>query len=58
MIGQEIVYNYLKELGIEFEYYEHPPIPTIEDAKIHKWWLDAVFVKHLFRNHKEIVIIW
>ncbi len=53
MIGQEIVYNYLKELGIEFEYYEHPPIPTIEDAKIHKWWLDAVFCKNIFfRNHK------
>ncbi len=53
MIGQEIVYDYLKTLGIEYEYYEHPPIPTIEDAKIHKWWIDAVFCKNIFfRNHK------
>jgi Ala-tRNA(Pro) deacylase len=53
MIGQDIVYQYLKELKISFDYYEHPPIPTIEDAKIHKWWIDAVFCKNLFfRNHK------
>lgn len=53
MIGQEIVYNYLKKLDIPYEYYEHPPIPTIEDAKIHKWWIDAVFCKNIFfRNHK------
>ena len=53
MIGQELVYQYLTSLNISFEYYEHPPIPTIEDAKIHKWWIDAVFCKNLFfRNHK------
>lgn len=53
MIGQEVVYQYLNDLGIVYEYFEHPPIPTIEEAKIHKWWIDAVFCKNLFfRNHK------
>ena len=53
MIGQEVVYQYLDKLGIQFNYYEHPPIPTIEDAKKYKWWIDAVFCKNLFfRNHK------
>ncbi|HON18770.1 MAG TPA: prolyl-tRNA synthetase associated domain-containing protein [Salinivirgaceae bacterium] len=53
MIGQPIVYQYLQSLNIEYQYFEHPPIPIIEDAKIHKWWIDAVFCKNLFfRNHK------
>lgn len=53
MIGQPIVYQYLDKEGISYEYFEHPPIPTIEKAKIYKWWMDAVFCKNLFfRNHK------
>lgn len=53
MVGQEIVYNKLKELGIEFEYLEHPEAPTIEIAK--QYWknLDSTHCKNLFfRNHK------
>lgn len=53
MNGQEKIYNALKKLTIEFEYYEHPPAPTIEIAK--EYWkdLDAMHCKNLFfRNHK------
>ena len=33
MIGQEKVYETLERLGIEFDYIEHPPAPTIEIAR-------------------------
>lgn len=53
MIGQNIVYQHLNQLNIEFEYFEHQAIPTIDEAKKHKWWIDGVFCKNLFfRNHK------
>jgi len=47
------VYKVLKELGIEFEVFEHPPLDTIEIAL--EYWkdIDAVHCKNLFfRNHK------
>lgn len=53
MVGQEKVYTVLRELGIEFDYVEHPKAPTIEIAK--KYWtnLDSTHCKNLFfRNHK------
>ncbi|GAB4320483.1 MAG: prolyl-tRNA synthetase associated domain-containing protein [Bacteroidales bacterium] len=53
MNGPEKLYNLLKELGIDFEYYEHPPAPTINEAK--KYWKDlkATHCKNIFfRNHK------
>ena len=53
MNGSKELYKILKELGIEFEYNEHPAAPTIEIAK--QYWkdLDAVHCKNLFfRNHK------
>jgi Ala-tRNA(Pro) deacylase len=53
MNGQKEVYNILNELGIPFEYHEHPPAPTIEEAK--KYWknLNAAHCKNIFfRNHK------
>lgn len=53
MVGQEKVYTVLRELGIEFDYVEHPEAPTIEIAK--KYWtnLDSTHCKNLFfRNHK------
>jgi Ala-tRNA(Pro) deacylase len=53
MNGQPIVYNALEKLNIKFDYYEHPPVPTIEDAK--KYWVDisAQHCKNIFlRNHK------
>ena len=40
-------------MDIKFDYYEHPPTPTIEEAK--KYWKDieAFHCKNLFfRNHK------
>ena len=36
MKGDKKIYDTLNSLKISFEYYEHPPIPTIELAKIHK----------------------
>lgn len=53
MIGQTELYEKLKELNISFEYFEHPPLNTIEEAIKHKSWMDATFCKNLFfRNHK------
>ncbi len=53
MNGDPRLYELLNELGIEFEYLEHPEAPTIEIAK--KYWAghDAKHCKNLFfRNHK------
>ena len=53
MQGDKKVYEVLDLLNIEFEYYEHPPLPTIEVAK--KYWrgLNTTKCKNLFfRNHK------
>ncbi len=53
MKGDIKIYKTLKNLNINFEYYEHPPIPTIELAKIHKKNIDATHCKNIFlRNHK------
>ena len=53
MVGQKELYGLLNELNIEFEYLEHPPIPTIEDALKLRGPIDALFCKNLFfRNHK------
>ena len=53
MNGQPELYNILKELDIAFEYHEHPPAPTIGEAR--KYWKDlqSAHCKNLFfRNHK------
>ena len=53
LIGQPEVYQLLDELAIPFEYHEHPPTPTVEDAR--KYWRDVetTYCKNLFfRNHK------
>jgi Ala-tRNA(Pro) deacylase len=53
MNGSPELYKILDELGIRFDYYEHPPAPTIELARI--YWKDiaAIHCKNLFfRNHK------
>lgn len=53
MTEKEKVLKYLDNIGISYELYEHPPIPTIEDAR--KYWkdIDAGHCKNLFfRNHK------
>ncbi len=53
MNGQPELYRILEDLNISFDYYEHPPAPTIKEAM--KYWkdLDATHCKNLFfRNHK------
>jgi len=53
MRGDPILYATLKDLGIDFDYYAHPAVPTVEEAA--KYWkdLDATHCKNLFfRNHK------
>lgn len=51
--GDPLVYSVLNQLDIPFEYYEHPPVPTVEEAA--RYWVDieAAHCKNLFfRNHK------
>lgn len=51
--GDSRLYEILAELGIEFDYYEHPPVPTVVEAA--KYWqgIDSTHCKNLFfRNHK------
>ena len=53
MNGDPKLYRILDQLNIEFDYYEHPPTPTIEIAM--QYWKDvtATHCKNLFfRNHK------
>lgn len=53
MNGDINLYKTLDELDIPFEYVEHPPAPTIEEAM--KYWdgHDATHCKNIFfRNHK------
>ena len=53
MRGQKELYDLLKELEIGFEYHEHPPLATIEDAKIHWKDYNSGRCKNIFfRNHK------
>ena len=53
MNGDPKLYKILEELCISFEYYEHPPAPTIEQAKVYWKDLEATHCKNLFfRNHK------
>lgn len=53
MRGQQQVYDRLKELGIGFDYYEHPEAPTIEIAQQFYRGEGTVLCKNLFfRNHK------
>lgn len=52
-IGDPALYTVLESLGISFQYVEHPPAATIQDAL--KYWdgIDAVFCRNIFlRNHK------
>jgi Ala-tRNA(Pro) deacylase len=53
MRGQKELYVLFKELNITFEYHEHPPLATIEDAKIHWKEFNSGRCKNIFfRNHK------
>lgn len=47
------VISFLDDNGIRFQLYEHPAIPTIEDALVYWKNIDAAHCKNLFfRNHK------
>jgi Ala-tRNA(Pro) deacylase len=53
MRGQKELYELFERLSIRYEYHEHPPLATIEDARI--YWKDynAGKCKNIFfRNHK------
>ncbi len=54
MIGDQLVYEELNALNIPFEYFGHPPAPTIEIAV--QYWKDIAETTHcknlFFRNHK------
>ena len=53
MNGDPLLYAMLGSLNIPYDYYEHPPAPTIEEAR--KYWKDirSAHCKNLFfRNHK------
>ena len=53
MRGQKELYKLLEKLSIKFEYHEHPPLATIEDAKIHWKDYNSGRCKNIFfRNHK------
>ncbi|MCR5714029.1 MAG: prolyl-tRNA synthetase associated domain-containing protein [Bacteroidales bacterium] len=49
----ELIFKILKNLHIDYEVFEHPPTPTIEDALAYWKDIDATHCKNLFfRNHK------
>ncbi len=53
MRGHEAIYETLESLDIPFEYLEHPPLPTAEEAMKHRQGVEATHCKNLFfRNHK------
>lgn len=53
MRGQQQVYRYLSELGITFDYYEHPAAPTAKVSSQFYRGEGTVLCKNLFfRNHK------
>jgi len=50
---EERVLERLTSLGIAFERFEHPPVPTVEEAQKHWAGIDASHCKNLFlRNQK------
>lgn len=53
MRGQKELYETLAKLDIQFEYQEHPPLATIEEAIVHWKDYNSGRCKNIFfRNHK------
>ena len=53
MKGQKELYELFEKMSVSFEYLEHPPVATIEDAKIYWKDIDSGKCKNIFfRNHK------
>ena len=50
---EEQVYQRLADLGITYRRYEHPPVPTVEEAEQYWAGIEATHCKNLFlRNQK------
>lgn len=53
MNGPKEIYEVLDDLDIRYEYYEHPPVATVEEAIIYWKNINATHCKNIFfRNHK------
>lgn len=53
MRGQPELYELFSQISIQFEYHEHPPLATIEEAIIHWKDYNSGRCKNIFfRNHK------
>ncbi len=53
MRGQKELYDILDDLEIKYEYHEHPPLATINDAIVHWKDYNSGLCKNIFfRNHK------
>jgi Ala-tRNA(Pro) deacylase len=53
MSKREKVLQVLDSLGIKYQVYEHPPVPTVDEALPYWERIDATHCKNLFfRNHK------
>ena len=53
MLGDNNIYDALDGYNIEYTYYEHEAVPTIELAMVHKKHIPATHCKNIFlRNHK------
>lgn len=51
--GDKRIYKMLSDLDIQFDYYEHPAVSTVEEASNYWVDIDAAHCKNLFfRNHK------
>jgi Ala-tRNA(Pro) deacylase len=51
--GDPAIYALLDKLNIHYQYYAHPPAPTVEEAAVYWKDLQASHCKNLFfRNHK------
>jgi len=50
---KEKVYNYFKEIGIEFENYDHPPLYTCADNDKYDLKFDGILCKNLFLRNKN-----
>src|SRR5512133_3736315 len=54
MNGDPKLYRLLSDLAIPFEYHEHPPAPTIEEAM--KYWKDLFFRNHKGNRHYLVIL--
>jgi Ala-tRNA(Pro) deacylase len=52
-MSRQAVFETLNKLGISYELFEHPPLPTIEEALVYWKDIESTHCKNLFfRNHK------